>query len=126
MLILGFDLNLVVPRKTIHKIKYLTTHTFIDNMVNEWDWKIIFWASFFQITKFHTHTDHTLIFVERSRVRHSFRQLHWIDEANLNEFLYLILDRRCLARIDWEKLLSDRHSIGVSYNLVFNYTWVNA
>jgi hypothetical protein len=120
------DLNLVVPEKNVHKIKYLTTHTFIDNLVNEWGWKIIFRASFVQVMKFHTYMDHTLIFVDRNRVRHPFHQLHRIDETNLDEFLYLSLDRHCLARIDWVKLLSDRLNIRVSCDLMFNDTWVNA
>jgi hypothetical protein len=46
MLVLGLDLNLVLPGKTVHKRKDLTTHTFIDNLLNEWGWKIIFQASF--------------------------------------------------------------------------------
>jgi len=68
MLVLGLDLNLVVPEKTIHKRKDFTTRTLIDNLVNEWGWKIIFRASFVQITKVHTHTYCTLIFVDRNRV----------------------------------------------------------
>jgi hypothetical protein len=68
MLVLRLDLNLVVPEKTIHKIKDVTTCTFIDNLVNEWGWKNIFQESFVQVMKVHTHADHTLLFVDKNKV----------------------------------------------------------
>jgi hypothetical protein len=126
MLVLGLDLNLVIPGKKVHKRKDLTTYIFNDNLVNEWGWKIIFRASFVHIMKVHTHTDRTLFSVDRNKVRHPFRQLQWIDETNLYEFLYLNLDGRYLARIDWVKLLSDKLNIEVSCNLIFNFSWVSA
>jgi hypothetical protein len=49
MLVFGFDLYLIVSRKTIHERKDLTTCTFIDNLVNEWGGEIILWTGLVQI-----------------------------------------------------------------------------
>jgi hypothetical protein len=35
MLILDFDLNLIIPLKSVHKIKYFTSCTLVKNLVNE-------------------------------------------------------------------------------------------
>jgi hypothetical protein len=100
MLILELDLNLVLPIKTIHKRKYLTNCTFIDNMVNEWGWKIIFQEIFVQVKKVHTYMNCTLIFTDKNKDRNPFCQLHRIYETTLDEFLYLNLDCLFLARIE--------------------------
>jgi hypothetical protein len=47
MLILEFYLDLIIPKKTIHKRKDLTMCTFINNLVNEWGGKIIFSGNIF-------------------------------------------------------------------------------
>jgi hypothetical protein len=73
MLVLGFDLNLIVSLKTIHERKYYTTHTFIDNLINKWGWKIVFRESLVQIVEIHTNKNRALFLVDRKWVWHPFR-----------------------------------------------------
>ena len=51
MLILGINPNLIISRKTVHKGKYLTSHTLIQNMINKWCGEIIFRIGTIQVTK---------------------------------------------------------------------------
>jgi hypothetical protein len=63
MLILVFDMNLVVPGKIVHKIKVFRARPFIDNLINELGWQIIFRKIFIHIMKVHAHTNHNLFFL---------------------------------------------------------------
>jgi hypothetical protein len=64
VLIFGFDLYLIVSRKTIHERKGLTTCTFIDYLVNKWHGEIILWIGFVHIMEVHTYANRTLLFVD--------------------------------------------------------------
>jgi hypothetical protein len=119
-------MNLIIPRKYIHEIKYLTTCTFIDDLVNKWGSKIVFQAIFFQVTKLHTYADRTLLLFDKNKVRYPFHKFHRIDETNFDDFLYLSLYRPCLARIDGEKLVPDRLNIRVSCDIMFKDMWINS
>jgi hypothetical protein len=126
MLVLGLDLNFIVHGKTIHERKYLTTCTFIDNLVNKWGWKIFFRESFVQVTKLHTYVDHTLHIVDRNRVHYPFLQLHRIDKTIFDEFLFFNLYHCFLVRIDRVKFMLNRINIRVSCDIMFNDTWINS
>jgi hypothetical protein len=60
----GFDLYLVVSRKTIHERKDLATCAFIDYLVNKWRGEIILWTSLVQIMEVRTYANRTLFFVD--------------------------------------------------------------
>jgi hypothetical protein len=126
MLVLGLDLNLIVPKKTVHERKYLTTRTCIDDLVNKWGWKIVFQETFVQVVKVHTYMDCTLLLVDKNRFRCPFHQLHKVDETILDEFLYFSLYRHYFARVYRAKLLSNRINIKISCDLLFNNTWINS
>ena len=51
VLILEFDLNLIISRKSIHKGKYLASHTLIQNLINKWCGEIVLRTSTIQVTK---------------------------------------------------------------------------
>jgi hypothetical protein len=68
VLVFRFDLDLIISRKTIHEQKGFTTGTFINDLVNEWGWKIIFWTCLVQIMEIGTYTNRALFFIDRHGV----------------------------------------------------------
>ena len=51
MLILGFDLNLIISRKTVHEAEYLASRTLIQNLIDKWCGKIILGQALFKSRK---------------------------------------------------------------------------
>jgi hypothetical protein len=68
VLVFGFDLDLVISRKIVHEREGLTTHTFINYLVDEWCGKIIFGTELVQITEVCTYTNCALFFIDRHGV----------------------------------------------------------
>ena len=66
MLVLGFDLDLIVSGKSIHKGKYLTSRTLIQNLINKWCGKIILRIGMIQVTEISAYTDHSLLIINRN------------------------------------------------------------
>jgi hypothetical protein len=64
VLVFGFDLYLIVSKKTIHERKCLATCAFIDYLVNKWHGEIILWTRFFHIMEVCTYMNCTLPFVD--------------------------------------------------------------
>ena len=43
--------NLVITRKNIHKWQHFMPQSGINNLVNTWQWEIIFWERLVQVSK---------------------------------------------------------------------------
>ena len=56
MLVLRFDLDLVIARKSIQKRKYFSSHTLIENLINERHGEVIFRTRLVQVSNIHTYT----------------------------------------------------------------------
>ena len=56
------NLNLIVPRESIHEGEGLMTRTSIDNLVDEWGRVIFLWTCFVQIAKIGANTYGDLFF----------------------------------------------------------------
>ena len=83
VLVLRFDLDLVIPWKSIHKIKGFDSRTLIENIVNERSQEVIFRTIFVQVSKIHTYMDGSLFFIHRNGVRHPSSQGNSLDETNI-------------------------------------------
>ena len=68
MLVLGFDLDLIVSGKAIHKGKYLTSHTLIQNLSNKWCGKIIFRTGTIQLMEISAYADRSLLLINQNGV----------------------------------------------------------
>jgi hypothetical protein len=68
VLVLRFDLDLIISSKTIHERKGFTTGAFINDLIDEWGWIIIFWTCLIQITEIGTYTNRALFFIDRHGV----------------------------------------------------------
>ena len=67
MLVLGFDLDLIVSGKVVHKVKYLASRTLIQNLINKWCGEVIRTGTI-QISKIGAYTDRSLLLIHRNRV----------------------------------------------------------
>jgi hypothetical protein len=83
VLVFGFDLDLIVSRKIIHERKGFATSTFINDLVDELCWKIIFGTCLVQITEIGTYTNSALFFIDRHRVGHPLSQMDRINKTCL-------------------------------------------
>ena len=63
------DLNLVVPRKTIHERKYFMSGTSVNDLVNERSGEIVLGTCQIEITKVNTDTNGTHFFVNGNGIR---------------------------------------------------------
>ena len=61
MLVLGFNLYLIIPEKSIHEGKNLATHTLIQNLINKWCGEIVLRIGTIQIMEISTYTDHSCL-----------------------------------------------------------------
>ena len=68
MLVLGFDLDLIVSEKAVHKGKYLTSHTLIQNLINKWCGKIILRIGTIQVTEISAYTDRSLFLINQNGI----------------------------------------------------------
>ena len=67
MLVLGFNLNLIIPRKSIHKGEHLVTRTLIQNMIYKWCGEVILRTGTIQIMEISAYADHSLLLIHRMR-----------------------------------------------------------
>jgi hypothetical protein len=62
------DLDLIVAREPIHEGQGFMACTFIDNLVNERCWKVVFGKRMIEIAKFGVDANSSLFFVNGERV----------------------------------------------------------
>ena len=68
MLVLMFDMYLIVSRKTVHKGKYLASHTLIQNLIKKWCGKIILRTGTIQVTKINAYADRSPLLINQNEV----------------------------------------------------------
>ena len=64
------NLNLIITRESIHKGESLVASTVIDNLIDERNWKVVFWTCIIEIMKVGADANSTLFFVDGYRVGH--------------------------------------------------------
>ena len=124
MLVLRHDLDLVIPWKTVHKWEHFASGTLIQNLIHEWCGEVIFWIGLIQVSKFNAHMDSSLLIIYRNVIGYPFSQGNQIDKAILKQLLYLYLNIRFLMGIHRPQALSNRSSIWIGINLMFNNAMV--
>jgi hypothetical protein len=62
------DLNLVIARESVHKGESLVVGAFVDNLIDERRWKVVFRTCVIEIVKVGANTDSALFFVDGYRV----------------------------------------------------------
>ena len=67
VLVLGFNLDLIIPGKAVHKGEHLATRTLIQNMIYKWCGEVILRTGTIQITKIGAYTDRALFLIHQNR-----------------------------------------------------------
>ena len=62
------DLDLFISKKPVHEGKDLMSSAYVNDLVNEWGWEVVFGISQIQIPKVHRDADDALFFVHENRV----------------------------------------------------------
>jgi hypothetical protein len=80
----------------------------------------------FQVMKIHAYTDGSLLIIHWNGIGYRFIQGNRVDEAIITQFLYHYLNIKGLMGIDISKTLSNRISIQVSFDLMFENSRVDS
>ena len=126
MLALGFDLNLIISRKSIHKGENFASYTLIQNLVNKWCGKIILRTGSIQISKISAYSDRPLLLFYWNGVWHPLCQWNVIDNTSFEKLLYIFLNRRLFPRIDCSQMLSNMFSIRIGFDFMLDNARVNS
>ena len=68
MLVLRFNLDLIIPEKTVHEGEHLATRTLIQNLINKWCGEIVLRIGTIQIAKISTYVDRSLLLIHWNEV----------------------------------------------------------
>lgn len=120
------NMDLVVPRKPVHKRKYLTRSTFVNDLVNKRSGIVILRASAVDITVIHTDTNNTLLLIYRNNIRNPLCQGNQINKTIFIKFFNFSLDGGCLSRVHGTKTLANRLCTRITRDLMHNYTQIDA
>ena len=99
MLIGRRNINLFVPRKPIHKGKYLTPNTFINDLVNKRSGIIILKASMVNVTGINIDPKSALFLIHMNNIGNPFYQGNQIDKTNSKKFFM----KRGRVQPSWRK-----------------------
>ena len=114
------DNNLVVSGEAIHKGENLVPRTFINDLVNKWCGEVVFWTSFFQITKVGANTNGALFFEDGNWVGHPSGVLNGINETSLPELIDFGFDGFTSGGMNGSQILTDRIGIDPCIDMVFD------
>ena len=68
MLVLGFDLDLIIPEKSIHEGEHLATRTLIQNLIYKRCGEVILRIGTIQIAEISAYADLSLLLIHRNGV----------------------------------------------------------
>jgi hypothetical protein len=72
VLILGFNLNLIISLKSVHKIKYFTFCTLVEILNNERCGEVVFRTGLVQVTEILLYIDGSLFLIYKNEVGYPF------------------------------------------------------
>ena len=120
MLILRLNLNLIISGKTVHKGKYLTSYTLIQNLIIKWCGEIILRTCTIYVTEMSAYADLSLLLIHRNGIWNPLCQGNEIDKISFEQFLYLSFNGGCFSRIHGMQTLSNRFCIRIGLDFVFD------
>jgi hypothetical protein len=86
MLILGNNVDLIIPGETIHEREYFTSGAIINNLIDEGGRKVVFGTSFVDIPIINAYTNCALFLVDRDKIGNPVYESHRIDKSALRSF----------------------------------------
>jgi hypothetical protein len=98
MLILGNNVDLIIPRETIHQREDFTSGAIVDNLIDERGRKVVFVTSFVDIPIINAYMNCALFLVDRDKIGNPVNESHRVNKANFKKFLDFELDS---SRFTW-------------------------
>jgi hypothetical protein len=125
MLILGNNVDLIIPEETIHEGEDFTSDTIVDTLFDEKGRKVVFGTSFVDTPIINADTNGALFLVDRDKIGNPVCESHRINKASFKKFLNFKFDSSHSTWVNWTEALLDRFSGGVCLNLMYHNLRVN-
>jgi hypothetical protein len=125
MLILGNNVDLIIPGETIHEREDFAFDVIVDNLIDEAGRKVVFGTIFVDIPIIYAYTNCSLFLVDRDKIGNLVSEGHRINKAIFEKFLDFGLDSRFFTWVNWTKAFLDGFSIGVCLDLMYRNLRVN-
>jgi hypothetical protein len=125
MLILGNNVDLIIPGETIHEREDFTFGTIIDNLIDKGGRKVVFGTSFVDIPIINTYMNGALFLINWDKIGNPVYESHQINKAGVEKFLDFELDSSRFTWVNWMKAFPDGFSIGVCIYLMYHNLRVN-
>jgi hypothetical protein len=120
VLILGNNIDLIIPGETIHQREDFTSSVIVDNLIDEGGRKVVFRTSFVNIPIINAYVDCALFLIDQDKIGNPVSEGHHVNKANNENFLDFKLNRSCFSWVSWTKVLPDGFSIWVCLNLMYH------
>jgi hypothetical protein len=117
MLILGNNVDLIIPGETIHQREDFTYGAIVDNLIDEMGRNVVFGTSFVYIPIINAYTNCALFLVDQDKIGNPICESHQINKSKFKKFLDF--DSSRFSWVNWMKALSEGFSVGVSLDLMY-------
>jgi len=87
MLISGCNIDLVIPRETVHKGKHFTSGTLVNELINEGCGEVILRTGLVDVTVINTDSNGTLFFIHRDDIGNPISEWTGVNKASLEKLL---------------------------------------
>jgi hypothetical protein len=125
MLILGNNVDLIIPVEIVHQREDFTSATIVDNLIDEGGRKVVFETSFVDIPIINTYMNCALFLVDQDKIGNPVSEGHRVNKVSFKKFLDFKLDSNCFTWVNWTKVFPDRFSIGVCLDLMYHNVGVD-
>ena len=99
MLVSGRNIDMVIPRKTVHKRVDLTSCTLINELIDERCGEIILRTGAVDVTVINIDLDGTLLFIHRDYIRNLIRKWNGVNETSLEKLFDFGFNGCSLSRV---------------------------
>jgi hypothetical protein len=98
MLILENNVDLIIPRETIHQREDFIVGAIIDNLIDEGGREVVFGTSFVDIPIINVYMNCALFLVDRDKIGNLVSEGHRVNKASFEKFLDFEIDS---SRFTW-------------------------
>ena len=117
--------DLSISRKSIHKRKYFTANTIINNLVNKWGRKIILRKSTIDVLVINTLMHCSLFLHDKNNIGNPISKRNSVNKTNMQKFFNLCFNGTNILWMNRMQTLSHWFDIRIHFDFMFNYIRVN-
>jgi hypothetical protein len=125
MLILGNNVDLIIPIEAIHQREDFTSGAIVENLIDKRGRKVVFGTGFVDIPIINAYMDCALFLVDQDKIRNLVSEGHRVNKVGFEKFLDSELDSSRFTWVNWPKALSDVFIVGVCIDLMYNNVGVD-